>query len=176
MNLTWCQQGRMGVRDSWGIWINMYTLLYLKWITNKVLLHGTGNSAQCYMAALDRREVWGRTDTCICMAESLCCPTATITTLLISYIFHYKIKFFKMNLQNIQTHIGKENKCMVIKGKGEWEKNKLRYGMERYTLPYIKIIKWINKYLLRSTKNYVQYLVTIYNANELKNNMYYVHT
>ena len=74
-----------------------------------------------------------------------------------------------MNLQNIQTHIGKENKCMVIKGKEEWEKNKLRYGMERYTLPYIKIIKWINKYLLHSTKNYVQYLVTIYNANELKN-------
>ena len=31
--------------------INMYTLLYLKWITNKVLLYSTGNSAQCYMAA-----------------------------------------------------------------------------------------------------------------------------
>ena len=76
----------------------MYTLLCLQWITNKNLLYCTGNSAQCYMAALDRREVWGRTDTCICMAESLCCPTATITTLLISYIFHYKIKFFKMNL------------------------------------------------------------------------------
>jgi len=31
--------------------INMYTLLYLKWITNKVLLNSTGNSAQCYVAA-----------------------------------------------------------------------------------------------------------------------------
>ena len=30
--------------------INMYTLLYLKWITNKDLLHSTGNSAQCYEA------------------------------------------------------------------------------------------------------------------------------
>ena len=29
----------------------MGTLLYLKWITNKVLLHNTGNSAQCYVAA-----------------------------------------------------------------------------------------------------------------------------
>ena len=29
----------------------LYTLLYLKWITNKVLLHSTGNSAQCYVAA-----------------------------------------------------------------------------------------------------------------------------
>ena len=32
-------------------WIDMYTLLYLKWITNKVLLCSTGNSAQCYVAA-----------------------------------------------------------------------------------------------------------------------------
>ena len=31
--------------------IDMYTLLYLKWITNKVLLYSTGNSAQCYVAA-----------------------------------------------------------------------------------------------------------------------------
>ena len=29
----------------------MYTLLYLKWITNKVLLYSKGNSAQCYVAA-----------------------------------------------------------------------------------------------------------------------------
>ena len=29
---------------------DMYTLLYLKWITNKDL-HSPGNSAQCYMAA-----------------------------------------------------------------------------------------------------------------------------
>ena len=31
--------------------INMYTLLYLKWITNKVRLCNTGNSVQCYVAA-----------------------------------------------------------------------------------------------------------------------------
>ena len=29
----------------------MYTLLYLKWITNKHLLYSTWNSAQCYVAA-----------------------------------------------------------------------------------------------------------------------------
>ena len=29
----------------------MYTLLYLKWITNKDLLYSTWNSAQCYVAA-----------------------------------------------------------------------------------------------------------------------------
>ena len=31
--------------------IDMYTLLYLKWITNKDPLYSTGNSAQGYMAA-----------------------------------------------------------------------------------------------------------------------------
>ena len=30
---------------------DIYTLLYLKWITNKDLLYSTGISAQCYVAA-----------------------------------------------------------------------------------------------------------------------------
>ena len=29
----------------------MFILLYLKWITNKVLLYSTGNSIQCFVAA-----------------------------------------------------------------------------------------------------------------------------
>ena len=37
--------------------------------------------------SLDGRGVWGRMDTYRCMAESLCCPPETITTLLISYQF-----------------------------------------------------------------------------------------
>ena len=63
--------------------INMYILLYLRWITNKNLLYSTGNSAQCYVAAWmgSLREM----DTCICMAESLCCPPETITALLTGY-------------------------------------------------------------------------------------------
>ena len=36
----------VGERDRLGVWIDMYTLLYLKYITNKVLLYSTGNSAQ----------------------------------------------------------------------------------------------------------------------------------
>ena len=38
--------------------------------------------------SLDERGVWGagRMDTCMCMAESLCCLPETITALLISYI------------------------------------------------------------------------------------------
>ena len=35
--------------------------------------------------SLDGRGVWGRMDTCICMAKSLCCSSETITTLLIGY-------------------------------------------------------------------------------------------
>jgi len=34
---------------------------------------------------LEGREVWGRMDTCLGMAESLCCPLETVTTLLIDY-------------------------------------------------------------------------------------------
>ena len=36
---------------EWEFGIDIYTLLYLKWITNKDLLYSTGNSAQRYMAA-----------------------------------------------------------------------------------------------------------------------------
>ena len=31
--------------------MDMYTLLYSKWITNKNLVYSTGNSAQCYVAS-----------------------------------------------------------------------------------------------------------------------------
>ena len=31
--------------------MDMYTLVYLKWITNKDVQHSTGNSARCYVAA-----------------------------------------------------------------------------------------------------------------------------
>ena len=50
MNL-WLLGGRMGVGIVREFGVNMYTLLHLKWITNKDLLHSTGNSLQCYVAA-----------------------------------------------------------------------------------------------------------------------------
>ena len=39
--------------------MDRYTLLYLKWITNKDLLYSTGNSAQCHVAAWIGGEVEG---------------------------------------------------------------------------------------------------------------------
>ena len=64
--------------------IDIYTLLYLKWITNKDLLYSIGNfSMLC--GGLGGRGVWGRMDTCICVAESLHCSPETITILLIGH-------------------------------------------------------------------------------------------
>jgi len=82
----WLPAGRMeeGIVGEFGM--DVYTRLYLKWITNKDLLYSTGNSAQCFVEAWMGRELWGRMDTCRRMAESLCCPLETIATLLIGYI------------------------------------------------------------------------------------------
>ena len=57
------QNGAAGGRmEEWIIrqfGIDRYTLLYLKWITNKDLLCSTENSAQCYVAAWMGREFGG---------------------------------------------------------------------------------------------------------------------
>ena len=57
----WCQERGEGCREGivreFGR--DMYTLLYLKWITNKDLLCSTGNSAQCYVAAWIGEEFGG---------------------------------------------------------------------------------------------------------------------
>ena len=66
--------------------MDMHTLLHLKWITNNDLLCSRYIEL-CSMlcSSLDGRGVYGRMDTCICMAEFLCCPPETIITLLIDY-------------------------------------------------------------------------------------------
>ena len=56
-------------------------VLYLKQITNKFLL----SSTRC--GSLDGRRVWGRMDTHVCVAESLCCPPEIITTWLIGVLY-----------------------------------------------------------------------------------------
>ena len=57
----------------------MYTLLYLKWITNKDILNSTWNSAQCYVAAWMGGEFGGEWINVLCMAEVLLCSPETIT-------------------------------------------------------------------------------------------------
>ena len=51
--------GKDGGRDR-EFGMDMYILLYLKWITNKDLLYSTGNSAQCYVAAWMGGEFGGK--------------------------------------------------------------------------------------------------------------------
>ena len=77
-------------QEEWGeervreFGMDMYTLLYLTWITNKVLLYSTKNSAQCYVSAWMGGGVSGRMDTCLYMAEFLCCASETIATLFVN--------------------------------------------------------------------------------------------
>ena len=73
-----------------GSGMDMSTLLYLNWITNKDLLCSTGNSAECYMAAWMGGESGGEwihvhspVDT---GPQSLCCGPETITTLSTGYV------------------------------------------------------------------------------------------
>ena len=50
ISLWWLGEGwREGIVREFGI--DIYTLIYFKWITNKNLLYSTWNSAQCYVLA-----------------------------------------------------------------------------------------------------------------------------
>ena len=73
--------------EEWIVWefrMDMHTLLYLKWITNKDLLQSTVNSAQCYVEP-GWEGAWERMDICIHVAESFCPAPETYIILLIGY-------------------------------------------------------------------------------------------
>ena len=53
----------------------MYTVLYLKWIINKDLLYSTWKPGP--------EGNLGENDTCVCVAEALCCLPEAVKTLLI---------------------------------------------------------------------------------------------
>ena len=78
---TYGCQGEWIVRDFGKV---IYTLLYLKWMTNEDLLYSAWNLAQCYIQ-LGWEELQGRIYTCMCMAESFHYSPATTTTFLIGY-------------------------------------------------------------------------------------------
>ena len=64
--------------------MDMYILLYLKWITEDLLYKHRELCSMLY-ASLNGREVWGRMDIRIYMAESFHCLHENITILLIGY-------------------------------------------------------------------------------------------
>ena len=61
--------------------INMYTLLYFKWLANRGLLYSTGNSARCYVAAWMQGSLGEKG--CVPIL-SLCCAPEIITLLISS--------------------------------------------------------------------------------------------
>ena len=83
--------------------MDLYTLLYLKWITNKDLLYSTGNFAQCFVAAWMGRGLGE--NGYMYMAESLCHSPETITTLLIKI----KIQYNQYKMKNLK----KKNACSL---------------------------------------------------------------
>ena len=62
--------------------MDVYTLLYLKWITSE-------DRECCCMSCggLDGRSVWGRRDTHICMAGSLHCLLEAITISFVNWLY-----------------------------------------------------------------------------------------
>ena len=98
----------------------MYTLLYLKWITNKVLLYSTWNRAQCFVAAWMGGEFGGKWTY---MPESLHHSPETITTLLFcsaprqnkTFYFKYKLEMPFNSLSRVDQLVLAGNSAEMVK-------------------------------------------------------------
>ena len=64
-------------RDSWGVWMGMCTLLYLKMNNQQGPTLSQRELCSMLCGNLNGRKVWERMDTCICMAEALSCSPET---------------------------------------------------------------------------------------------------
>ena len=97
-----------GGRDSQGVWEGLVhnTIFKMDNQQGPTLQHAELFSMLC--ASLDRRGVWGRMDTYVCMAESLCCSPETTTTLLTGQaIPQHKIKSLQFEKNKIYTTLKK---------------------------------------------------------------------
>ena len=95
--LSWGEGWREGIVREFGM--DMYTLLYLKWITNKDLLYSTGNSAWCYVAPWMGGGFSGGTG----YMDMYGCPPETVTPLLIGHVPTQNTK-----LKKIMSRMGRE--------------------------------------------------------------------
>ena len=106
--------GKGTVRESG---MDMYTLLYLKWITNKVPLYSIWNSAQCYVAAWVEGE-FGRKWIHVCIwlspfAVHLKWPQHSLAQLFKYFLFSVSqfycilrvIPQYKMNFKKIEKFL-----------------------------------------------------------------------
>ena len=78
------QSGGVG-RDSWGLWEGHVHTTIFKMDSRQKPTVWHMELCSLLLASLDDRGGWQRMDTCIRMAESLCCPPEIIATLLIGY-------------------------------------------------------------------------------------------
>ena len=96
--------------------MDMNTLLHLKWITNKVLLYSTMNSAQYHVAAWMGGEFEGEWKYAYAWLSPSPCLPETSTTLLIIYIPIQNKKVLKNSCMACFWKGGEKKK---EKGKGE---------------------------------------------------------
>ena len=95
----WGTEWEEGIVREFGM--DMYTVLYLKWITDKDLLYSTGNSAQCYVATWREGE-FGGSWVRVCIWLSPFSVHLELPQHCQSNIPQYKIKHFK------------RGKCIII--------------------------------------------------------------
>ena len=86
--------GERGIVREFGM--DMYTLKYLKWVTNKDLFVQHMELCPMLYGSLDRSGVWWRTQA-VYVAESLFCSPETTTTLLTGYVPMKDKKFKRKN-------------------------------------------------------------------------------
>ena len=71
------QRGKVGGGINWEIGVDIYTLLYIKWVTNKDLLYSTGNYTQYFIITYVGKE--SEIEIHRYVTESLCCILKTNT-------------------------------------------------------------------------------------------------
>ena len=71
------QRGKVGGGINWETGIDIYTLLHIKWVTNKDLLYSTGNYTQYFIITYVGKE--SKIEKHRYVTESLCCTLKTNT-------------------------------------------------------------------------------------------------
>ena len=92
MNL-WLLGGKDRQKSGLNIWIDMNILLWVHVKMDSQQGH-TIEYRKVYSilcGSPSGKGIWGRMDTCICIAKSFCCPPETITT---GYILQCQVKIY----------------------------------------------------------------------------------
>ena len=130
----------------------MYTLLYLKWITNKDLLYSTGNSVQCYVAAETGQKFRGEwVHVHVWLSPFIVHLKSSQHRQ--SAILQYKIKSFKEIIKKKKKYRGFESHCQG--SSGITDSSPIQEGLWFHQCPSINTQKLPDLYnKSRKTKSY----------------------